>query len=62
MRWSCGGSTAAHTGQDAASVDVSESDLVKEVEAAGFTDVRTSSHQRGGVLPAAVGLLADVPA
>ncbi|MEV0678143.1 methyltransferase domain-containing protein [Actinosynnema sp. NPDC050436] len=41
---------------------VSESDLIAEAGAAGFTDVRTSLQQHGGVLPAAVLLLADVPA
>lgn len=43
-------------------LDVSEYDLIKEAEAAGFTDARTSLQQHGGVLPPTVQLLAHVPA
>jgi len=43
------------------SLDVAEYDLIGEAGAAGFTDVRTSLQQHGG-LPPAVQLLAHVPA
>ncbi|MFD1147336.1 class I SAM-dependent methyltransferase [Saccharothrix hoggarensis] len=42
-------------------LDTSEYDLMREAEAAGFTDVRTSLRQYGGVVPAAVELFAHVP-
>ncbi|MEU7525606.1 hypothetical protein AB0A74_07725 [Saccharothrix sp. NPDC042600] len=41
---------------------MSEFDLVREAEAAGFTGVRTTLRRHGGVVPPAVELLADVPA
>ncbi|WP_433269759.1 class I SAM-dependent methyltransferase [Actinosynnema sp. CS-041913] len=41
---------------------VSEYDLIKEAEAAGFTEVRTSLQQHGGMIPPAVQLFANVPA
>ncbi|GAA1282389.1 class I SAM-dependent methyltransferase [Saccharothrix xinjiangensis] len=43
-------------------LDTSEYDLIREAEQAGFTTVRTSLHQYGGVVPPTVQLLADVPA
>ncbi|QQQ77690.1 methyltransferase domain-containing protein [Saccharothrix sp. 6-C] len=43
-------------------LDTSEYDLIQEAEAAGFTGVRTSLHQHGGVVGPAVQLLAHVPA
>ncbi|CAL9602308.1 2-methoxy-6-polyprenyl-1,4-benzoquinol methylase, mitochondrial [Actinosynnema sp. ALI-1.44] len=43
-------------------LDVSEFDLVREAEAAGFTGVRTTLRRHGGVVPPAIELLAEVPA
>ncbi|MFI9813600.1 class I SAM-dependent methyltransferase [Saccharothrix variisporea] len=43
-------------------LDVSELELVREAEAAGFTNVTTSLYQHGGVVPPAVQLVAEVPA
>ncbi|MEU5690491.1 class I SAM-dependent methyltransferase [Actinosynnema sp. NPDC020468] len=43
-------------------LEVSESDLVREAESAGFTAVSTSLQQHGGLIPPAVQLVANVPA